>query len=394
MYNQYLNKQQLKAELEKCLQCPTKPCMKACPVQCSPKDFIAAAKQNEWNKAAKLIYEQNPLGEVCGLICPDKFCMRACLRANIDYPIRIPKVQASIMRKARENTLSFSNTQPENKFSIAVIGLGPAGIGAIAELVQHGFKVTAFEKDDKVGGALNLIPQNRLPLEIIQYEWNILAQNPAVKVNFNTYINNYASLLTQGFSAVIIAGGEQKSRKLNITGEKYAVDYTQYLQNPLKYKTSGNVGIIGGGAAAVDCAITVAKQGANKVEMFVRRRICDMRIEVPEMKLLLDNHVDITAMTRPTSFKKEQDGHLTVYTVKTYFSAEGKLADIPNSRIPRKGFDLIILALGSSRAEEIVTTNNIWYAGDMINGGSTAVEALASGKKAAQEIVQKFKIHS
>ena len=82
----YLTKPQFAAELEKCLKCPAKPCEKACPVHCSPHDFIAAAKKNDTAQAADLIARQNPLGEVCGLICPDKFCMNACLRSHIDAP--------------------------------------------------------------------------------------------------------------------------------------------------------------------------------------------------------------------------------------------------------------------------------------------------------------------
>ena len=99
--NMYPTKPQFNAETEKCLQCKAKPCMQACPVLCSPHDFIAAAKNNDMRAAAELIAKQNVLGEVCGLICPDTFCMKACIRANIDSAIKIPAVQAYIMREAR-----------------------------------------------------------------------------------------------------------------------------------------------------------------------------------------------------------------------------------------------------------------------------------------------------
>jgi len=388
----YLNKAQLKAEVDKCLQCSAKPCMKACPVSCSPCDFIAAAKSGDWGKSAELIYEQNPLGEVCGLICPDKFCVQACVRAKIDYAIKIPPVQAAIMKNAREQNL-FSGevvAMPKN-IKVAVIGSGPAGIGACAELVKHGFAVTVYEKEKTLGGALNLIPLERLPREIINYEWQKLQNNPLLKMELGIKIDDCESLLQHGYDAVLLAVGEQKSRTLGIEGENLALDYKDYLKTPEKYVTDGHVLIIGGGAVAVDCAITAVKQGATHAEMLVRRRIGDMRITAQERNALLQHGVDITTMTRVAKLA-EENGKITAYTLKTRFNDAGKLVDEDEALLlPRKGVDLVILALGSIRAGELVTLPNVYYAGDFLNGGSTAVEAVASGKSAAQQIVEKFK---
>ena len=168
----YLTASQFDTELERCLQCPTKPCLKACPVSCSPCNFIASAKQNNMQKAAEMITAQNPLGETCGLICPDKFCVRACLRQYKDSPIRIPAVQAEIMRRARlQKLFSPLPVVPLNGKKIAIIGAGPAALGTLSVLIRQGFSVTVFEKESSVGGALNLIPAARLPHEIIAYEW-------------------------------------------------------------------------------------------------------------------------------------------------------------------------------------------------------------------------------
>ena len=390
MAKPYLNKAQLAAELEKCLQCKTKPCEKACPVGCSPHDFIAAAKCGDMPRAAELIAAKNPLGETCGLICPDKFCMRACLRQHIDASIRIPAVQAEIMRRAREENLPAPVVAPTaSGMKVAIVGSGPAAAGAAAELLKSGFAVTVFEKENNVGGALNLIPEERLPREITAYEWQRLAACGALEIRLNTQVKDYSLLLQQGFTAVIVATGEQKSRTLGIEGEALAIDYTEYLKNPQAYAASGNVAIIGGGAAAVDCAVTAAKQGAKHVEMFVRRALSNMRITPQERASLLENRIDITTMTRPTKIEKNRE-NLTLYTCKTQFNDEGKLEDIPQSEIVRKGFVYIVLALGSTRGEDICESENIYYAGDFINGGSTAVEAVASGKKTAREIINVY----
>lgn len=391
MSKPYLNKAQFSAELEKCLQCPTKPCEKACPVKCSPHDFIAAAKENNIKRASALILAQNPLGETCGLICPDKFCMRACLRQHIDMPIRIPAVQAEIMRRAREDGAAERlKKTAANGRRVAIVGAGPAGIGAAAELIKYGFAVTVFERESSLGGALNMIPIARLPREIIAYEWQRLSENTEVEICLNTPISDYNYLLQQGFEAVIAAPGEQKSRTLGIDGEYWMVDYTDYLKNPQQYAAGGHIGIIGGGAAAVDCAITAANNGAKHVEMFVRRRLSDMRITPAERNSLLEKQIDITTMTRVTKVEKADD-MLTIHTCKTQFNAEGRLQDVPNTEVARSGLSLLISALGSTRAEEPQEAENIFYAGDFINGGSTAVEAVASGKKAAELVAQKFK---
>ncbi len=387
MSDLYLRKAQFAAELEKCLQCPTKPCEKACPAGCSPCDFITAARSGDMKKAAQQIAAQNPLGETCGLICPDKFCRRACLRQHIDAAIKIPAVQAEIMRQARENNLlEPAEITTANGKKIAIIGAGPAGMGAAAELLKQGFAVTVFERDAAVGGALNLIPQQRLPRETVAYEWQRLARGDLLEIRLNTKVSAYEDLLRRGYAAVIVAVGEQKRRTLGVAGEDLLLDYTQYLKNPAEYITSGNVAVIGGGAAAVDCAITAVKQGAIHTEMFVRRSLSDMRITAQERDSLLANRVDISTMTRITRVEGGAAG-LTAYTCKTRFNAEGKLEDVPHTEVARGGFTHIISALGSARAEEPITQENIFYVGDFINGGSTAVEAVASGKKAALEII-------
>lgn len=387
MNKRVLKPAQLKIELEKCLHCAAKPCQKACPVHCSPCDFIAAAKGGEWQKAAELIESQNPLAQSCGLICPDKFCQKACIRANLDKAIKIPAVQAAIMQKARAENYAAAEAVKPNGRKVAVIGSGPAGIGAAAVLLQQGFSVTVFEKNNQVGGALNLIPQERLPREVIAADWKKFAANPNLTIKLNVQVDNYESLLTQGFEAVIAAVGEQTCRTLNISGEELSVSYVEYLSNPQKYQTGGNVAVVGGGEVALDCALTAKRQG-GAVEMFVRRGLSNMRMGLDDYADLIDNGINVTTMTRVAKIEKQNENLLTAYTVKTRFNADGKLEDIPNTQIARPDFALIILALGSSCRENKTDNPRVIYAGDCVNGGSTAVEAVASGKAAAQKFIE------
>lgn len=382
----YLNRSQFEAEISRCLNCKNHPCMDACPVGCNPQEFISLAKAGNFEGAVHSITSVNPMGQTCGLICPDKFCMKACTRSRIDFPINIPKVQASIMHDHHNQPQALSQ-QPSNGHRIAIIGAGPAGIAACAQLLKNGFSITLFESTDRVGGALNLIPANRLPSEVINKEWEFIRQNPALEVRFNTPVTDINALLQQGFENIIIASGEPNAINLGVEGEDFAVSYIDYLRTPQKYISSGNVAVIGGGAVAVDCALTAKENGASYIEMFVRRRVSDMRVTGEERQNLLDNGIDLTTMTKIKKITK-QDNFLTLYTCKNRF-VNVKLEEIPGTTIARPGFDLVIKAIGSS-SPHFDDTEKIIYAGDCKTGGSTLVEALASGKSAAQTIINKY----
>ena len=135
----------LQAELQRCEYCETRPCKAACPANCSPFDFIMAARgghASDFQRSAAEILRSNPLGSVCGLVCPDRFCMAACTRHSFDGPIDIPRVQATIVEMARRSggTPGF-DTKPSSGKKVAVVGGGPAGLGAAAALAQMGHHV-------------------------------------------------------------------------------------------------------------------------------------------------------------------------------------------------------------------------------------------------------------
>ena len=110
--NVLLTDAQLKAELAKCEYCAEKPCKAACPCDCSPFDFIRAAKvgnPSDIRRAAAQIMRQNPLGGVCGMVCPDRHCMQACVHERFDSPVNIPAVQATIIARAKAMSSSIEN---------------------------------------------------------------------------------------------------------------------------------------------------------------------------------------------------------------------------------------------------------------------------------------------
>jgi len=121
--------------------------------------------------------------------------------------------------------------------------------------------------------------------------------------------------------------------------------------------------------------------------MFVRRRVSDMRVTGEERKSLLDAGVDLTTMTKIKKIGADGD-YLTLYTAKNRFN-RGKLEEIPDTTIARPGFSLVIKAIGSTAPRQ-PDTDRVIYAGDCKHGGSTIVEALASGKAAACSLDEKL----
>ncbi len=366
----YLTDAQLKSETERCLNCPEKPCKKACPANCSPADFIQAAKprtNESYVKAAEEILKANPLGQMCGLTCPDRFCMAACSRKNLDSSIRIPAVQAALLEKARKlGGVSAPAPVAPNGKNVAIVGAGPAGMAAAAVLARKGYSITLFEAANKVGGAAKLIPEARLPQEVTEKDWNYIKTFGDITLTLNHRVANPVDLLKDGYDGVIVAVGEPHSAKMGIPGEELAVSFMDYLKAPENYASAGNVAVLGGGAVATDCAITAKTNGAENVEMFVRRRVCDMRLTAEERSWLMDNQIDITSMTRVEKIEKTGDTY-TLYTCKTRFNGT-KLEDIPETTVKRPDFAHVIMAVGS-KADPKTEAAKVVYAGDCNHGG-------------------------
>jgi len=388
----YLTDAQLKSEIRRCEYCATKPCKSACPCDCSPADFMMAASgftRSDFKRAAGIILASNPLGGICGDVCPDHHCVEACSRELFDTPIQIPAVQATIIKKARELGANPDFICPEsNGIKIAIVGGGPAGIGTAVSLRQLGFEPEIFDADE-LGGQAALIPDARLDRGMLMSD--LIWVSDAFKiVQHKRQISEPKALLQEGYKAVVVAGGLSDPIRLNIPGDDKAIYGMEILRQPGCFLFKGKRIAIVGGAIAADQALTIARAGAAHVEMFTLETFSEMPLTKKEKEILIENGVLFSHRTRISQIINEGGRTIGIKTRKVYLPQAqdfhpAKIKDEEGSTEQYRPFDLVIIAVGNRPAFRI-EGEGIFSTGDMVNGPGTVVEAVASGKNTAFRI--------
>ncbi|HOT76817.1 MAG TPA: FAD-dependent oxidoreductase, partial [Candidatus Wallbacteria bacterium] len=392
--NPYLTDAQLEAEMARCEFCEDKPCKKGCPADCSPADFIMAARlknKQDFLRAAGEIMSYNPLGGICGAVCPDKHCMAMCSHKKFDWPIEIPSLQASIVERAKKLGAfpKFKKAKSCGK-KVAVIGAGPAGLAVAASLAQKGCKIDIFEADSKPGGACTTIPDYRLDKKILETDIEFVLGLGDITLKTKKPIENPKDLLKQGYDAVCVATGLWSPIKMNIPGAEHAVYSLEYLKNQKKYKCSGSVAIIGGGSVAWDCAVTAKANGAKKVEMYALENLSEMPLTQKEMHELTESGVDVNGRTKVSEIIIKGKKIAGIKTMKVELTGKKfslkDIKDVAGSEQVRGYVDMVIIAIGNRAGITMIEDPKIFYAGDCVNGPTTVVEAVAAGKNVAVQI--------
>jgi glutamate synthase (NADPH/NADH) small chain len=372
--------------------------------------MIHLVQENKINEAGEMLFENNPLSVICGIVCPhESFCEGHCILDRKGNSIHVGTIENYVSDYYLDKVEAKVPVNPDKK--VAIIGSGPAGLAAAILLAREGFSVTIFESHEKIGGVLRYgIPEFRLPKSLLD-RYAKLLEKLNVKVRPNTVIGPVLTLddlFRDGYKAVFVATGTWKPRKLNVPGESlghvfYAIDY---LRSPETHLLGKTVAVIGGGNVALDSARTAVRRGANEVVVFYRRRENDMPSSVYEIKYAKLDGVRFEFNKAPleitdeglviadTELEIDENGKETLTILeesKDLFEADSVIISIsqgPQANIVRTARDMKLDRLGLVITDEAGETSKegVFAAGDVVTGAKTVVEAVAATKIIVEEI--------
>ncbi len=418
-------------EAKRCLQCPTAPCVKACPVRVPIPQFIKLIEEGKFVEAARKIKEENIMPSVCGRVCPQEIqCEGACVVGKVGDPVAIGALEA--FAGDHEASVGYEKFEIKEKTGkkIAIVGSGPAGIACAADLVKWGHDVTIFEALHEPGGVLVYgIPEFRLPNETVKRELEFLL-NMGVKLELNFIVGKTKTIyeLLEEFDAVFIGSGAGLPYMLNIEGLNLNGVYSanefltriifmganRFPEYDTPVFTGKRVAVIGGGNTAMDVARTAKRlKEVEEVYLIYRRSEAEMPARVEEVHHAKEEGVIFKTLTNPVKFIGENGWLKAIECVKMELSEpdeSGRRRPVP---IPGSEFvlevDTVVMAIGQGpnpvvvegveeirrgkKGEILVDPETlmtdlpgVFAGGDVIHGGSTVIIAMGDGRKAAKAI--------
>ena len=302
------------------------------------------------------------------------------------------EVQATIIEMARRGGAAPQFDRPlASGKKVAVVGGGPAGLGTAAVLAQMGHQVEIFEGRERLGGALRLIPPQRLDARVVDADIDFVLSLGSIGVKTDQLIDDPASLLNSGFDAVCVTTGLWSPIRLGIQNEDLAIRMVDLLGRPEGFKFSGRVVIVGGGATALDCALTARQRGARHVELVMLEKYSEMPLTAEERRELMTHDVELNGRTRIAGVSKGKDQLLRLQTRKVVLPdgqpfRPSNVQDMAGTESEIVGIEALVVAIGMRPERPRIDAPGVFYAGDVITGPSTVVEAVAAGKNAALQI--------
>ena len=404
-----------------CTEIVSSPCQYTCPIDQEASVYIALIAHRKFEEALKIIRKDNPLPSVCGRVCHHP-CEKTCRAGEFGEPIAIQSLKRFVTDWAIKNDYRVQNNNKSKKDKVAIIGAGPSGLTAGYYLSLKGYQATIFESLPVPGGMLAIaIPDHRLPKKILNFDIdNIIKSGVTIKTNTTLGKDFFIDdLFKEGYKAVFIAIGAHKSMKLNIPNED-SKDVIQAIEL-LKEVNLGNevelgerVGIIGGGNAAVDAArVAIRNKNCKSVTILYRRTRKEMPAFEEEIESAIEEGIGIKFLTAPARVLTQNGKVIGVECIQMKLGdldASGRRRPIPiegsefsielNTLIPAIGerpdtsfvSDKDNLSISKWNTilvnKETLLTDRmgVFAGGDVVTGPRTVVEAISTGKTAAESI--------
>ena len=448
-FEQLYSAEKLNHQAARCMNCGIPFCHSGCPLGNIIPEFNDAVYRKNWEEAYNILSSTNNFPEFTGRICPAP-CEHACVLGINKPAVAIEEIEKHIIEIAYEKGL-VKPTAPLIKTGkkVAVVGSGPAGLAAAAQLAKAGHIVTVYERDDRPGGLLRYgIPDFKLEKNVVERRIELMKED-GITFICNTEVGRDipADELVRSHDAVVLAGGSTIPRNLNIPGRElkgihFAMDFlkqqnkrvsgTPFSQEDI-LATGKDVIIIGGGDTGSDCVGTSNRQGARSIKQFevmtqppVGRTVhmpwptypmvlkttssheegCDRYWGINTEEFLGDENgnlrairvVDITwelyVMNRPIKFVKVEGSEREIECQRV-FLAMGFLFPQHTGMIENLNVELD--ERKNVKAKEGVYRTNVskvFACGDMRRGQSLVVWAISEGREAARKVDEFLMGHS
>jgi glutamate synthase (NADPH) small chain len=421
--------EKVRTQAARCMDCGIPFCHTGCPVNNIIPDWNDLVYRDHWKEAIRVLHSTNNFPEFTGRLCPAP-CEAACVLGINEPPVTIKVIEKMIVERAWEE--GWIHPEPpgtRTEKRVAVVGSGPSGLAAAQQLNRAGHWVTVFEKNDRVGGLLRYgIPDFKMEKHFLDRRLEqMMAEGVRLQTGAHIGGNVPAEDLRKEFDAVLLAGGAESPRDLNVPGRDlqgihFAMEFLpqqnkrnvgDQVPNPI-LATGKRVVIIGGGDTGADCLGTVHRQKAKSVHQFEI-------MPLPPPERAPSTPWPLWPLQLRTESSHEEGGLRDWSVGTTHFSGDenGNVKQLHAIRvgpppkfepIPGTEFtldaELVLLALGflgpvkpgmieqlgitldarsniATDASYMSSVPGIFAAGDMRRGQSLIVWAIAEGRKAA-----------
>jgi glutamate synthase (NADPH/NADH) small chain len=402
-------------ESHRCLMCWDAPCTKACPTDIDVPEFIKRIANGDLVGSARTILSSNILGGSCARVCPTEvLCAGACVLNELhERPIDIGRLQAFATDDVVFGDIELFTPAESTGRTVGVIGAGPAGLSAAAELAKLGHAAVIYEANDKPGG-LNTygVANYKMDMDTAVKEVAFV-ESLGVEIRTGVSVGRDVSIddLLDQHDAVFLGAGLGGVPPLGLDGEDLdgvedALDFIAAVRGGAPNVAGARVAVIGGGNTAVDAVTQAAMSGAERVYLVYRRGRSEMRGYPHDIERALQNGVEFVHWSAPV--RCEGDGVVErLVCARTELGSDGGVEAIDGTEfgIP---VDRVFRATGQAKRVGFLSTldgveldsggrvvvnhgyrtgnERIWAGGDCVNGGKEVVNAVQHGKLAARNI--------